>query len=53
MAEVKQCNRHFDCDKAEQEAKERWLLQHPNNPLRYVGNGFHCHNDECEECFGN
>lgn len=40
------CNRHQDCDKAEADWRKR-------NP----GKGgppcsFHCHDDECEDCFG-
>jgi hypothetical protein len=41
------CNRHDDCDQA---AKD-WLLNH--HMEKYVPVNFHCHNDECEECFGN
>jgi hypothetical protein len=53
------CNRHFDCDKAEQEVKERWEAnwkeQYPGQTKRFPGvsASFHCHDDECEECFGN
>ena len=41
------CNRHSDCDKANTE----WLERHPGQI--FVPVDFHCHNDECEECFGN
>ena len=40
------CNRHDDCDKAVDEWKTR-------NPGRTIPASFHCHDDECEECFGN
>jgi hypothetical protein len=39
------CNRHGDCDEAEA------VFQKRNG--RKPGYGFHCHNDECDECFGN
>ena len=41
------CNRHSDCAKA----NEEWLSKHPSE--KYIPASFHCHNDECEECFGN
>lgn len=41
------CNRHFDCDRAE----NLWLQSHPGK--EYVPASFHCHDDCCEECFGN
>ena len=40
------CNRHFDCDKADKE----WLERHPNE--KYIPMNFHCHDDDCEDCFG-
>jgi hypothetical protein len=40
------CNRHSDCDKAERE----WLKAHPNS--KWCPVNFHCHDDECEDCFG-
>lgn len=40
------CNRHDDCEQAE---KDR-LTRHPGTRPPF---SFHCHNDECEECFGN
>lgn len=39
------CNRHDDCDAAELEVTARIGLTNFY--------GFHCHDDECEECFGN
>lgn len=35
------CNRHSDCNKADEEAKKRgaWAASH-------------CHDDTCEDCFG-
>lgn len=41
------CNRHDDCG----EADKKWLANHPKE--LYTPVNFHCHNDECEECFGN
>ena len=40
------CNRHFDCDKADKE----WLVRNPKE--RRVPTNFHCHDDNCEDCFG-
>lgn len=40
----RRCNRHNDCAAAE----EKWRPYHPNG----VPANFHCHDDECEECFG-
>jgi len=57
--QTRTCNRHHDCDLAEQEAKERWIRVNGNQLVvgtrLYPGihPDFHCHNDECEECFGN
>ena len=39
------CNRHVDCDIAEQ----IWKAKHPNT---FIGFNFHCHDEECEDCFG-
>ena len=36
------CNRHFDCDEADQKAREHGAY-----------GADHCHDDCCEECFGN
>ena len=44
---IKSCNRHSNCDKA----REDWLLNHPTE--KFTPAGFHCHDDECEDCFGN
>ena len=41
------CNRHSNCEQA---AKD-WLMNH--HMEKYVPINFHCHDDECEECFGN
>ena len=40
------CNRHSDCDQANKD----WLLNH--HMEKYVPIHFHCHDDECEDCFG-
>ncbi len=39
--QVRSCNRHIDCDKADAEAKANG---------RYYAD--HCHDDCCEDCFG-
>ena len=41
-AAPRSCNRHDDCDAAEITAFGK---------LGYVPN-FHCHDEDCEECFG-
>jgi len=41
------CNRHEDCEKANAEWRER----HPGE--NYPPPSFHCHDECCEECFGN
>lgn len=38
------CNRHVDCDAAEYD----YLLRQGKLPI-----DFHCHDECCEECFGN
>lgn len=43
-AVVESCNRHHDCKRAEADFFAREGRQ-PNL-------GFHCHDDECEDCFG-
>jgi hypothetical protein len=45
--EVRTCNRHHNCD----EAEKIWLAAHPGE--RWVPASFHCHDECCEECFGN
>jgi len=42
------CNRHFDCD----EAEAKVLARNPDMKKIDIGFNFHCHNDECEDCFG-
>lgn len=44
-ARPKSCNRHKDCDAAE----ARLIAKGKNPPFI----NFHCHDDCCEECFGN
>jgi hypothetical protein len=41
----KRCNRHDDCAAA----VENWKRNHNGEA---PGLGFHCHDDECEDCFG-
>lgn len=40
------CNRHKDCEQAEKDRLAR-------NPGTLCPVNFHCHDDECEQCFGN
>ena len=42
------CNRHSNCDKAEEEL----LKRHPEMKKSDIHFSFHCHDDECEDCFG-
>jgi hypothetical protein len=46
--EKRSCNRHFDCDEAEAKA----LARNPGMKKIDIGFNFHCHDDECEDCFG-
>ncbi len=39
------CNRHDDCLKA----NERYIANHAGD---HPPASFHCHDDECEDCFG-
>jgi hypothetical protein len=39
------CNRHDDCKAAD----EAYVARHGERP----GWNFHCHDEECDECFGN
>ena len=41
------CNRHDDCAKADAD----WWERHPGE--KYPPPSFHCHDECCEECFGN
>jgi hypothetical protein len=46
------CNRHDDCDAADAEYRA-WKAakgERVPKPREYVPN-FHCHSDDCEECF--
>lgn len=40
------CNRHADCAKA----NEEWLKRNPGKT--FVPFSFHCHSEDCEDCFG-
>lgn len=42
------CNPHSDCDKAEEEV----LARKPGKFRSDISPSFHCHDDECEDCFG-
>lgn len=43
---MKTCNRHGDCE----EAEKKYLAEHPQS--KWVPANFHCHDDECPDCFG-
>lgn len=43
---IRSCNRHSNCEQANKD----WLNNHAME--KYVPMNFHCHNDECEDCFG-
>lgn len=43
---VERCNRHGDCVAA----NAKWLAEHPGQ--RWIPANFHCHDDDCEDCFG-
>lgn len=45
---IHSCNRHVDCDVAIQV----WLEKHPGKTRTDIPFSFHCHDDECEDCFG-
>lgn len=45
-APKRECNKHNDCN----EADKKWLTDHPDK--KYIPVNFHCHDDECEDCFG-
>lgn len=47
IKEVRTCNRHSDCEKAEDEVMQRRGIE--RSQISYT---FHCHDDECEDCFG-
>jgi hypothetical protein len=42
------CNRHDDCDKAEKEL----LARRPDKKNEFISFSFHCHDECCEDCFG-
>jgi hypothetical protein len=42
------CNRHSDCQKAEDEL----LARNPGKTKVDININFHCHDEECEDCFG-
>jgi len=42
------CNRHNDCDAAEDEV----LARNPGSTKMAIHPSFHCHDDCCEDCFG-
>lgn len=44
---ARSCNRHNDCEKAEEEVMKRRNITRDK-----ISGNFHCHDDECEDCFG-
>jgi hypothetical protein len=40
--ERRSCNRHYDCDAADERARKRFGIH----------GAIHCHDEGCEECFG-
>jgi hypothetical protein len=45
---VKSCNRHEDCEQAEAEV----LARRPDLKKSDISLSFHCHDEDCEDCFG-
>lgn len=45
---VNHCNRHSNCKAAE----EALLARNPGMTRLDISFSFHCHDDECEDCFG-
>lgn len=48
LSKVRSCNRHSNCGKAEEEL----LARNPGMKSTEISPSFHCHDDECEDCFG-
>jgi hypothetical protein len=44
--QIRSCNRHFNCEVAEQ----IWFVA--NATRKHLPVNFHCHDDECPDCFG-
>jgi hypothetical protein len=47
-APTNSCNRHNNCEVAIQE----WLAKYPNKKRTDIPFSFHCHAEDCEDCFG-
>ena len=47
---VRNCNRHLDCDAADARAAEAGKRNEWGMPITRTD---HCHDDCCEDCFGN
>jgi hypothetical protein len=45
---VRSCNRHSNCEEAENEV----LARNPGKKRADIHPTFHCHDDECEDCLG-
>jgi hypothetical protein len=48
LVSTNSCNRHVDCEMA----VKVWLEKHPGQVSTDIPFSFHCHDDECEDCFG-
>ncbi len=48
LPEKRSCNRHSDCDDAEAKLLERT----PGMTKANISFNFHCHDEDCEDCFG-
>lgn len=48
------CNRHVDCDDAERRNgyRPRFTERAPDDNRPLTPANFHCHDDDCEDCFG-
>jgi len=48
--EKRQCNRHDDCDAADERARTQGPKDYYGRPVYFRAE--HCHDECCEECFG-
>lgn len=53
VPEVRSCNRHHNCDAADERARREWAKRGAvSTDFRGQFGAEHCRNDECEECYG-
>jgi hypothetical protein len=45
---IRSCNRHDDCEAA----NAKWLSSHPGRNRWEIPVNMHCHDEDCEDCFG-